>query len=55
MLQVCELLDAGVQLADVALGLGLHQHAAQDPRPVAVRLDAGMAAGPLRSTIYGNA
>src|SRR5260370_4423589 len=40
-----ELLEAGVQLADVALGLGLHQHAAQDPGPVTVQLDAGMAAG----------
>src|SRR5258708_31825441 len=40
-----ELLEAGVQLADVALGLGLHQHAAQDPGPVTVELDTGMAAG----------
>src|SRR5260370_12017225 len=40
-----ELLEAGVQLADVALGLGLHQHTAQDPGPVTVPLDAGMAAG----------
>src|SRR5258708_25407373 len=40
-----ELLEAGVQLADVALGLGLHQHAAQDPRPPTGQLDAGMAAG----------
>src|SRR5258708_24196879 len=40
-----ELLEAGGQLADVALGLGLHQHAAQDPGPVTVQLDAGVAAG----------